>query len=74
MGIFDRLLTRRRHAACFAELAPRVRCRLGPVCQELGEAEQALAARLGLPRPARLLLVDEEAAVILTPDERAQTG
>jgi len=46
----------------------------GPVFQKSGEAEQALAARPGLPRPARLLLVNEEAAVILTPDERAQTG
>lgn len=73
MGILDRLLTRRGHPTCFATLAPRVRRRLRPVCRELSEAEQTLAARLGLPRPPRLLLVDEEAAVVLTPDERAQT-
>lgn len=74
MGILERLLTRRSHTECFAALEPRVRRRLGPVCQELSEAEHALAARLGLSRPPRLLLIDEEQAVILTPDERAQTG
>lgn len=73
MGILDRLLTRRRRMPRFALLAPRIRRRLGPVCRELSEAEDEVAARLGLPQPPRLLLVDEEEAVILTPDERAET-
>ena len=74
MGILDKLLIRQRRLPRFEALAPRVRRRLGPVCQELGKAEQELAERLGLPQPPRMLLVDEEGAVILTPDERAQTG
>lgn len=74
MGILDTFLTRRRRTPCFATLAPRIRRRLGPVCGELGEAEQELATRLGLPQPPRLLLVDEEEAVILTPEDRGQTG
>jgi len=74
MGILDTLLTRRRHEASFATLRPKVRRRLGPVCQELREAEAALATRLGLPRAPRLLLVDEEEAVVLTPDDRAEAG
>jgi len=73
MGILDMLLTRRRRMPLFAALAPRVRRRLNIVCRELSEAEEELAARLGLPEPPRLLLVDEEEAVILTPGERAKT-
>lgn len=58
----------------FAALAPPVRRRLGPVCRELSDAEQELSDYLGLPRPPRLLLVDEEEAVIVTPEERGETG
>lgn len=74
MGILDKFLTRQRRTPCFAALGPRVRRRLAPVCGELNEAEQELAMRLGLPQPPRLLLVDEEEAVILTPDDRGKTG
>lgn len=73
MGILDSLLTRRRRMPRFALLAPRIRRRLGLVCRELSEAEEELAAHLGLPRPPRLLLVDEEEAVVVMPDERAET-
>lgn len=73
MGILDRLLTRRRRMPRFATLAPRIRRRLAIVCGELSEAEEDMAARLGLPQAPRLLLVDEEAAVVLTPGERAET-
>lgn len=72
MGILDNLLTRHRRMPRFAALSPRIRRRLNIVCRELSEAEEELAARLGLP-PPRLLLVDEEEAVILTPGERAET-
>jgi hypothetical protein len=74
MGFFDRLLTRGRAAPSFAELPTGVRRRLSPVCNDLGAAEQEMAERLGLPQPPRLLLVDEEAAVILVPEERGKTG
>lgn len=72
MGILDRLLTRRRRMPRFTLLAPRIRGRLVPVCRELSEAEDEVAARLGLAQPPRLLLVDEEEAVVVTPDERAE--
>lgn len=74
MGILDKWLTRRRGLPSFAALGPRVRRRLGPVCQELASAEQELAEHLNLPQPPRLLLVDEEEAVVLTPKERAEIG
>jgi len=72
MGMLDKLFTRRRRLPCFAALAPRIRRRLAPVCRELGDAEQDIARHLGLPQPPRLLLVDEEEAVILTPAERGE--
>jgi hypothetical protein len=71
MRILDKLLTRRRDQPRFSALAPHVRHRLALACRELGDAEQELATRLGLPQPPRLLLVDEEEAVILTPGDRA---
>ena len=74
MGFLDKWLTRRRRLPSFAALAPRVRRRLVPACRELADAEQQLAAHLGLPQPPRLLLIDEEEAVILTPGERAEVG
>ncbi|MFC0252360.1 hypothetical protein [Massilia consociata] len=74
MGILDKLLTRRRRMPRFETLTPEVRRRLILVCRELNEAEEELAARLDLPQPPRLLLVDEEEAVILTPGERAETA
>ena len=72
MRILDKLLTRRRDQPRFSALAPRVRHRLALACRELDDAEQALATRLGLPRPPRLLMVDEEEAVVLTPSDRAE--
>ncbi len=74
MAILDWLLTRRRGEPRFAVLPGHVRRRLGFVCSELNHAEQALADSLGLPQPPRLLLVDEESAVIVTPPDRAETG
>lgn len=67
------LLTRRHGAPRFDRLRPQVRRRLAYVCQELSEAEQEVATRLGLAQPPRLLLVDEEEAVVLTENERGQT-
>ncbi|MFC4929981.1 hypothetical protein [Massilia sp. GCM10023247] len=56
----------------FDALGPRVRRRLAPAFQELGDAEQEMAARLGLPAPPRLLLIDEETGVIVAPEERVE--
>lgn len=72
MHIIDKLLTRRRDQPRFSALPIRVRQRLALACEELSDAEQALAERLGLPQPPRLLMVDEEEAVILTPSDRAK--
>jgi ABC-type branched-subunit amino acid transport system ATPase component len=72
MRLLDKLFTRRRGQPSFSTLAPRVRRRLTHACRELGDAEQALATRLGLPQSPRLLMVDEEEAVIITPSERAE--
>lgn len=71
MRILDKLLTRRRDQPRFSALAPHVQRRLTLASRELGDVEQALALRLGLPKPPRLLMVDEEEAVILTPGDRA---
>jgi hypothetical protein len=70
--ILEKLLTRRRDQPRFSALPRRVQQRLALACQELSDAEQALAARLDLPQPPRLLMVDEEEAVILTPSDRAK--
>ena len=72
MGILDKLLTRRNDQPRFSALEPRVRHRLKLACRELNDAEQAIASRLGLSQPPRLLMVDEEEAVILTPEDRAE--
>lgn len=72
MRILNKLLTRRRDQPHFSALPPRVRQRLAVARQELSDAEQAIATRLGLPQPPRLLMVDEEEAVILTPGDRAE--
>lgn len=74
MRILDKLLTRRRDQPRFSSLPPHVRQRLTLACRELSDAEQSIAERLGLPKPLRLLMVDEEEAVILTPSDRAEIG
>ena len=70
MRLLDRLFTRRRRLPEFGGLSGGVRRRLTRACRDLAEAEDRVAARLGLPSPPRLLLVDEETAVILDVDER----
>lgn len=68
--ILDKLLTRRRGQPRFSALPPSVQKRLALACRELGDAERAIAASLDLPQPPRLLMVDEEEAVILIPGDR----
>ena len=72
MNLLDRMLTRRREQPAFAKLLPHVRRRLGRACRELSQAEEQIAERLGLDHPPRLLLVDEERAAILNPEERTR--
>jgi hypothetical protein len=74
MRFFDALLTRRREERRFSTLPPRVHRRLAFACRELTEAEEAIAERLGLTAPPRLLIVDEETAVIITPRDRSETA
>lgn len=70
MRLFDRLFTRRRRIPAFARLPQRVRKRLASACGELDAAEAEIAEALDLPQPPRLLLIDEEESVILTPGDR----
>lgn len=72
MRILDKLLTRRRDQRRFSALPTSVRQRLVVACQELNDAEEEIATRLGLPQRPRLLMVDEEEAVIVTPGDRAK--
>ena len=70
MRLLDLLFTRRRKLPKFADLSDGVRRRLASACRELTEAEDRAADRLHLESPPRLLLVDEETAVILAVEER----
>lgn len=73
MGRLDAFFTRRRKVPRFASLPRRTRHHLVVVCEDLTEFEDEMARRLGLDTPPRLILVDEEEAVILLPDDRAGT-
>lgn len=70
MRLLDRLFTRRRRLPRFDNVAEIVRHRLAVACLELTEAEDQAAAQLELVLPPRLLLVDEETAVVLTAEDR----
>ncbi|SKA37840.1 hypothetical protein [Consotaella salsifontis] len=70
MRLFDSVLTRRRRQPRFTDLAPWVRHRLALACRELKEAEEAAAEKLDLPEAPRLVMVDEEEAVIVRPGDR----
>ena len=70
MRFIERLFTRRRTQRRFGDLEPRTRERLRRAICELSSAELSVAARLGLPEPPRLLMVDEETAVVLLPEDR----
>jgi hypothetical protein len=70
MRILEKLLLRRQAHPQFSTLPVRVRRRLALACQELTDAEAEMAQRTGLPEPPRLLLIDEEEAAIIFPEER----
>lgn len=71
MRFLDKMLTRQRNQPSFSALTSRSQQRLALACQELSDAEEAIAAELDLPQPPRLLMIDEEKAVILTPGNRS---
>lgn len=73
MRLFDRMFTRCRPRPGSFTLSDSTGRRLAPACRELIEAEERMARHMGLPTAPRLLLIDEEAAVILSPGERPST-
>lgn len=74
MALLDRLFTRRRRVPRFSALPRRTRQRLAVVCHDLTRAENRMASDLGLDAPPRLILVDEEEAVILLKTDRDCTN
>lgn len=74
VALLDVIFTRRRTVPHFSALPRRTRQRLGPACDDLARSEDEMARKLGLQTPPRLMLVDEEAAVILMAGDRADTA
>lgn len=70
MGLLGKMLIRRRHMPRVSDIPVRVLQRMTLACRELSEAEASIARRLGLSEPPRLLLIDEEEALIVTPADR----
>lgn len=70
MRAIERFFTRRRRLPRFDDVSDSARRRLNDACRELSDAEDRMAALLHLPNPPRLLLVDEEEAVVITPEQR----
>ncbi|WP_300578607.1 hypothetical protein [Phenylobacterium sp.] len=70
MPLFDRYFRRQQDAPHVSDLSPAVRRRLTRSCDALTAAEAEIARRLDLPSAPRLLMIDEEEAVIVTPEER----
>ena len=70
MASLKRMLMRRHDQRRFTDLKPRVRHRLALASRELAEAEESIAAALRLSRPPRLLMIDEEEAVVVLPNDR----
>lgn len=72
MRWFDPIFTRSGHAHCFGAAPPTARRRLRHACLDLSRMERRVQEVMGLSVPPCLLLVDEEQAVIMTPDRRAE--
>jgi hypothetical protein len=73
MALLDAIFTRRRQVPRFSALPRRTRQRLSVACDDLTRAEDEMADKLGLNAPPRLMLVDEEEAVILLQADRKCT-
>lgn len=74
MRWLDRVLTRRIDQPCYDAVPARSRRYLAIACRQLSEAEQAAAVRMQLGIQPRLVLVDEELAVMISPDLRDEIG
>ena len=72
MSFLEQLMIRRRGSRRFSTVPPRIRHRLAFASRELTQSEDEIARQLGLAEPPRLLMVDEEEAVILTPEDRKE--
>lgn len=70
MRVLQRLLVRRYDQRQFADLDPRICRRLALAARELRDSEEAIAAAVGLAEPPRLLMIDEEEAVVVLPSDR----
>lgn len=70
MALLDKLFTRRRGVPRFSALPQRTRQRLAAACHDLTRAENNMAEKVGLDTPPRLMLVDEEEAVIILQTDR----
>lgn len=67
MNWLDRICTRRLRRHCGDVVPERYRVRLRAACGQLDSAEEAVRARMGLCVRPRLILVDEELAVVVPP-------
>lgn len=74
MALFDRYFIRRQGSPRIDDLPPSVLRRLGRACTDLTSAEDALTERLGLRAPPRLLMIDEETAVVVPSEDRSKIG
>lgn len=73
MALLDAIFTRRRQVPRFSALPRRTRQRLSVACDDLTRTENEIARDLGLDAPPRLMLVDEEEAVLLLKTDRECT-
>ena len=70
MRWFDALFTRQRTRPHADRLGRHIRQRMRHACRELSASEREMARAVLLDEVPRMLMVDEEAGVILTPDQR----
>jgi hypothetical protein len=73
LALLDAIFTRRRQVPRFSALPRRTRQRLSVACDDLTTTENEIARDLGLDTPPRLMLVDEEEAVLLLKTDRECT-
>jgi len=70
MSWLDRIFTRRRRQRGFGPVPTWARFRLRPACRQLSDQEQRMQELLGLAVPPRLMMADEELAILIEPAAR----
>ncbi|MBP2315375.1 hypothetical protein [Azospirillum soli] len=70
MGWFRRILSRQRRSGVFGPVPAWGRPRLRDACRRLSDQEEAMRELFGLPVAPRLMLADEELAVLIDAEER----